>query len=420
MNDDQLLFAAALAHPAEDTPRLALADWFDEHDEPDLAAGLRESKEMIVFLGELLRWDATPVHQMRTYSHKTQAFDDLFPTRIAARLLKRYQALFPVPPGARTEYREDAPLDRRSYHDPHNPISFLYEWQHERRRQITAIRGYAAGIAGKRSLDSRVFEPPTNDPKAFEERSCLLNELVLRRRDLSVFPGSLKHADIMRERGHPLTWLPLSLLPPDAELPVPQFNRSGGVSMGTVSGGEVLPIRAIEDDVVPAIIASEPFPPESRLFEAVRSWRNESNGSLEGILFHLNRPLRPDEAGRLWFTRLPAESLNASLIMANWSIHRVTTSHALAMLFGAAHNGGAYSEGERGAYSRLHAWQSLGVMAGCGEEADATTIASTAERCEWFTFAGTNWFANIAWDLGLICLRRDRLTVVLLAATDAD
>src|SRR5215213_5884580 len=97
MTEDRLLFAAALANPAEDTPRLVLADWFDEHDEPDLAAALRLGREMVAFLGELTRWDVSPVCRNRVFENG--ASRELFPAAPAAELLTRYVAMFPIPPG---------------------------------------------------------------------------------------------------------------------------------------------------------------------------------------------------------------------------------------------------------------------------------------------------------------------------------
>jgi uncharacterized protein (TIGR02996 family) len=41
MSDRDALFSAILAHPAEDTPRLAFADWLDEHSDSDRAACIR-------------------------------------------------------------------------------------------------------------------------------------------------------------------------------------------------------------------------------------------------------------------------------------------------------------------------------------------------------------------------------------------
>jgi uncharacterized protein (TIGR02996 family) len=41
MSDERALQAAIIAHPEEDTPRLAYADWLDEHDDPDRAEFIR-------------------------------------------------------------------------------------------------------------------------------------------------------------------------------------------------------------------------------------------------------------------------------------------------------------------------------------------------------------------------------------------
>jgi len=41
MNDESALLAAIIAHPDEDTPRLAYADWLDEHDQPERAEMIR-------------------------------------------------------------------------------------------------------------------------------------------------------------------------------------------------------------------------------------------------------------------------------------------------------------------------------------------------------------------------------------------
>lgn len=55
MTDDAALFAAALAHPGQDTPRLVLADWYDDHDEIELAWALRTVPGIIPFLADLTR-----------------------------------------------------------------------------------------------------------------------------------------------------------------------------------------------------------------------------------------------------------------------------------------------------------------------------------------------------------------------------
>lgn len=402
MTEDELLFAAALANPAEDTPRLVLADWFDEHDEPAFAAALRANRGVVAFLGELLRWDAPP-----TYPYD---FSLALPT---AQLLTRYIKLFPVPPGVRTT------LDATMHGDPLNHAAFLGHWQRERRQQVGALRERAAREADKLAAQRAFNGAP--DAQQFEEQSCRLHESVLRELAPARIVGALDHAARMRDRGHPLAWLPLALLGPDGELPrrAPRFGPAGTTSYGTIRAGDPLPVRALGPDA-PAVTDSERVAPESPAFAAVRGWAEESNGDLEGHVFRLDRALDADAVGRLWFSRLPADALGAAILAANWSVSRLPASGALGALFAAAQGGGAYGRAEWGAYARLHAWRSLGALAGCAPAARAEEVAAEALRCQWFDFAGTSWFANIAWDLGLICVRPDRRSVALLAATDTD
>src|SRR4051812_42470214 len=46
MTDRDALLKAVLANPEEDTPRLALADWLDEHGEPDRGEFIRTQIEL--------------------------------------------------------------------------------------------------------------------------------------------------------------------------------------------------------------------------------------------------------------------------------------------------------------------------------------------------------------------------------------
>jgi uncharacterized protein (TIGR02996 family) len=415
--DDRLLFAAALAHPAEDTPRLALADWFDEHDEPELATALRANPWMVAFLADLARWDTSP--SLRSWTEMAHAAGEAFPVVAAARLMARYLDLFPAPPGAPKEYREDAPLERKHHTDPHNPGSFLSSWEYQRQKQIASLREQAARSAAAPGPHSFAG---VAQGRAFEERNCLLHELILRGRPLTALPGAAEHAARMRERNHPLAWLPLTRLPPDPDLSryLPHFGPGAGFGVGGTYSTGVPLADAPGGAGVPVVVASEPVAPESLLFAAVAGWEEESNGLLEGVLFRLERPLHAAAAGRSWFAALPADSLGGSTRGAGWFVNRITAAGALAMLFCASSGGGAYGRTEWGAYGRLHAWQSLGALAGCGPAASAEALAAGAERCEWLAFGGTDWFYQITPDLGLICVQPDRRTVALLAATDTD
>jgi uncharacterized protein (TIGR02996 family) len=413
VTEDALLFAAALAHPDEDTPRLALADWFDEHDEPALA--LREGPELVAFLAELTRWDTSPVRALLTV--ESGAFRELFPALVAARLLTRYMDLFPYPPSARTKFSENAPPPTTP-DAPLPPRSFLLQWQHYRRKQIAVMRECAAGDSNKPPHARPVFRA-LPDARGFEEQSCLLHELVLRGRALSTIPGALDHAAQMRGRGHPLAWLPLTLLAPDAELPPRAMRpRPAGIAppVPPGAGAPLAPGRA----GAPTVVGTEVLELESPVFAAARGWKEESNGMLEGHVFRLDRALNTSAAGSAWFAGLPASALNGPPLAANWTVNRVPGAGALLTLFMAASTGGAYGRREAGAYARLHAWQSLSALAGCALGAPAEDVAAVVDRCEWFEFGGTPWFHQIAWDLGLICVRPDCLSVAVLAATDTD
>lgn len=415
MTEDALLFAAALANPAEHTPRLVLADWYDERDEPDLAAALRASPEMVAFLSELTKWDTVPT---RALAHDNFPSHPPFPPIAAAQLLTRHIHLFPVPPGARTEWSPDATAPRYGSTEPLPPVDFLRRWQHERRTQVSALRELAA-------RDSAREQPPefteSADSRAFEEQSCLLHELVVRGRGHAVLPAALEHAARMKERGHPLAWLPTRLLSVDAFLPSLAMRfTDGGFGGGTIGYGGALAAVAVPPDA-PRVISNEELPPDSVAFAAVRSWANESNGQFEGRVFRIDRELSADVVGRLWFTRLPAESVDGSIVGVQWFVNRMIAANTLALLFGAAQHGGAYSRGEFGAYGRLHAWQSLGALAGCAPEAPIENVLREVERCEWLWFGGSAWFNVIEQlNMGVICVRADRRTVALLAATDTD
>jgi uncharacterized protein (TIGR02996 family) len=419
VTEDELLFAAALAEPAEDTPRLVFADWLTEHGEDDLAAALRDHRDIVAYLGELTRWDVSPSRRSQRYDRDREELRDLFPPLPAAQLLTRYRHLFPVPPGAPTQFDVNA-LPPLGFKGIAPPGGFLSRWQHARTKQIALVRELAARAADRPVADQPAFTP-ADDPRTVEEQACLLHELVLRGRNVHPIAGAAAHAERMRDRGHPLAWLPLRLLAPDAELSahVPRFGANGAVAFGAPIVGEPLPPRAVGVDA-PAVVGSDEFPIESPLFAAVRGWLEESNGRAEGWAFRLDRPLDPVAVGRLWFSRLPADALNAALVTPQWAVDRVEASGALAVLFGAAHNGGAYGRREWGAYGRLGAWRSLAALAGCPPTAGPEAVEQAAGACRWFTFGGTQWFAQVAWDLGLFCLRPDGRTVALLAATDAD
>jgi uncharacterized protein (TIGR02996 family) len=421
MTEDEALFAAAVASP-DRTPWLALADWFDEHDEPALALALREEPQLIPFLVQLQRWDTTPV--WGTWN----GWNDEYPTLraidtrrfalAACRFLSRFPRLFPIPPNAPTDFDPVAKPTTQPKRAP-LPEELLSRWTDARTRQVKKLREQAARAATEPPQGMRMgLQPPLDDAERFEFIACLLHEAVLRERNATVDIAE----QALREHGHPLGWLPPFLLEIELELRryLPRFYQSGYGLPGAVIAPLPVSGHTEPSEDAPAITHADEVPPDSPAFAAVRCWRDESNGRLEAKRFRLSRPLDRGVVGTEWFARLPADSLAGAMNPPPWLLNRATPPATLALLFTTAQSGGAYGTPAWGAYGRLYAWQSLGWLVGCVPNADAITIAAEAGRCEWFAFSGTQWFYSVAWDLGLICIRPDRCSVAVLAATDCD
>jgi hypothetical protein len=245
--------------------------------------------------------------------------------------------------------------------------------------------------------------------------------LVIRGRDHSAVRAVGTHITAMRERRHPLAWLPLRLLPVESELGpyLVQFGPAGSYGHAGTDPVPAGRIPAASTAPGPSVVAVSNPPQSSEAGAAIRSWQIGSNGMLEVAEFRLDRPLMTEHVGADWFAALPVQSVTPTP-QRRLTVSHVPPSYALGVLFSAAQSGGAYPPGDFGAYGRLHAWQSFGWLAGVEPGADAETVAEVAAGCAWFAFGGTDWFFEIAWDLGLICVRPDRLSVALLAASDTD
>jgi uncharacterized protein (TIGR02996 family) len=417
MKEDEALLSAALANSADRTPALALADWFDEHGEPELAVALRDEPQIVVFLGELARWDVVPGRPNLIY--RDSMLEETFPNLPAARLLTRYHRLFARPPGAPEHFDADAPPPAK-VDDTLDPRTFLSRWQYMRQRHVWTLREeaarHAAGRRGTRSPFGRT--PPGLD--GFEWRSCVVQEMVVRGNDPTTPTIGREHIAAMRERAHPLAWLPVQLSPLESGFGpcLVQFGprRSYGVSSGPPPG---TPVRAVTGGLAVSVVGTTTATPESHAPAAVRGWSTGSNGQWEAGEFRLDRAARADYLGRDWFRSLPLADV-FEVPRPRFGVSRIPASSALTYLFLAAQSGGAYTRGDFGAYSRLHAWQSFGWLAGCDPAAGVEAIAAKAGLCDWFTFGGTEWFNEIAWDLGMICLRPDGESVAALAASDVD
>lgn len=171
--------------------------------------------------------------------------------------------------------------------------------------------------------------------------------------------------------------------------------------------------RAIPPDVEREDASTDRIP------ACVRGWKSNSNGRIEARVAHFAAPAAHDVDVPVMLASLGLACVG-HVAPRDIRVKCASFPSILACLFSAANGGGAYGGGEYGARGRLLAWQSAGAL--CGRPEDAPeTIETEALRCEWFEFDSPgDWFDHIAWDVGVACLRADRKSVAILAATDAD
>ncbi|MET8671970.1 DUF6183 family protein [Streptomyces albidoflavus] len=254
-----------------------------------------------------------------------------------------------------------------------------------------------------------------------ELRACLVHELVLRGVAVDEEPGIARWASSPHWRYHPLGWLPLTRSGMEDGADLPSYSLRGSSHAMPYGPSEGVPYRGTGGARVPS--AAEVTTPQlaAALSSAVANWAEESNGVVEARVFDLAGP-PADEAVPATLLTLGLESLaGAGRKKAALSVSACPPGQAWRVLFAAASTGGAYNSGSHGAYGRLAAWQSLAALAGVVDGAGAAEIEARAAECAWFGFdARTDWFEQVAWDVGLAALSPDRRRLAVLAATDTD
>jgi hypothetical protein len=262
-----------------------------------------------------------------------------------------------------------------------------------------AVRRVAAMLAQaqrEQVLVSQLAGLPDGD-LGTELGACLLHEMILRRKSVT----AVADAWTRRLAGHPLADLPLHALP--GETRVPMANHGSGWQ------GTELPFGPSKVDPITLagtvpVMSRGSTPPD--MTAAVTTWLTESNGRAEAAVFTFASPLAPDEVGVRTMAALGLDSLaGGGLVLRQAGLDEV-----VAMVFGAAANGGAYDHGLGGAYGRAATWRSMDALAG-----------GSHVGCAWWLFdAANDWFYRVAWDLGVVCLRPGGHVMAVLAATDSD
>ncbi|WP_375340969.1 DUF6183 family protein [Kitasatospora purpeofusca] len=77
--------------------------------------------------------------------------------------------------------------------------------------------------------------------------------------------------------------------------------------------------------------------------------------------------------------------------------------------------------GRCGAYGQLHVWPSLASPAGAPTDAPASEVEAPVRACARYRFgADTPWFHRVVWDVGVLAVSPDFLSLAVLAVTTTD
>ncbi|HSC91475.1 MAG TPA: DUF6183 family protein [Gaiellaceae bacterium] len=244
--------------------------------------------------------------------------------------------------------------------------------------------------------------------------ACLVQELVLRHGSLEREPFASSWRGLA-SRGHELAWLPLRLSRVEAAPELPSFSPHGEVRarLGPLDEGA-------GPDAGPAVgrIGAEATTPADaeRILAAVAGWKAEAR--VFGLTGGAEQPLAV-ALGEAGLECLPSGLLGRRRAPSRG--RQIRAADAWAAVFDLASGGGAYDDGEGGAYGRLHAWRSLGALAGATPDAPFDEVVDTVERASWYRFeSDAGWFWNELYDLGLGAVSPDGRRLAVLAATDTD
>ena len=247
-----------------------------------------------------------------------------------------------------------------------------------------------------------------------------MHELVLRGVELASEPEVLA---FHRSLEGPLGSMPLTLLPLEREAPsyMPLFGDHAieeavaSLEQGPTSARTVPPPA---DHAAPVATLHLDEEVTHRLGAAFLPWTSGPKGRIETKVFDLAPSIPLAHAGRWLLRALPLESMQDA---SDAVIGRGEPEAVWGRLFAAGANGAASTWGLGGAFGRRAAWTSFGALVGAAADASPGTISDLARRCSFLLFGASGpWFHDVAWDVGVLALRADGVSVAVIAASDAD
>lgn len=242
------------------------------------------------------------------------------------------------------------------------------------------------------------------DPRLEAVFACWLQERIIRGSDIGRSPFARRFWRALQGR-HPLASLPLRTVEMEEHIVhTPQnsadiMGRWFGFKSAPLPGVEAVggswlcdfEVKPIDPDALAAVMAEPGLAP---------------NATWEGAVVQLER--RPPSLQAVYLPGLDLECLEGApaRVMAA-SAHEVMVA-----LLTRATLGGSECQAHSAAYGRLLAWKSMGALVGVNGTVDE--IAAAAAQCEWVRFDSDNpWFDHERGDLGVACLRPDRVLAVV-------
>jgi uncharacterized protein (TIGR02996 family) len=410
MTHEQVFLRAILDDPADDTARLAYADWLEEQGDPR-AEALRAYPDIGRLLAGLQTATRAPFDELERQASagRMDFLSGLAVTLERGRDLIQNRKWPGIVSVTRDHLRFLLALTP-GLASAEGLLRVLAE-----RPDDTAMPAAASVLASGQtpSVLLTLLARHGADRRLAELLACLVQEMVLR----GVILDGQPSVEELRE-GHPLAALPLHLTGieqglghylPSYETRTINFQRT----QAPRAAARPLPSGLGASPAVFSDVTDEAA--RSDIGAAVRNWQEKSNGLVEARVLRASRPLTEDDLTLGLLTALGLEPLQGAV-----SAGCVPPSEAACALFSAACNGGAYSDGHRGAYGRLQMWRSMAGLAGAGRGEGIEALAALAERCLWVSFGASDWFYDLAWDVGLLALRPGGTSLAVLAATDTD
>lgn len=220
----------------------------------------------------------------------------------------------------------------------------------------------------------------------------------------------------------PVAALPLTLHPDEGAFPLRTYRyvlgTLGGESMAGV--GVAFPASA-QSPSWRTVVSGRPdrlnhVLDMTALTAPFEGWEAHSNGQIEAGAFRLATPVAVLDATVIGSLPLASVASPASVVCMT-----VRPQAILEQCFIAASGGGMYGGARYGAMGRLAAWQALGALTGSPFTGKLGELMEVAAECRFVFYTDPQSpFFDKGSEVAIACLRADRQTLVVLAATDTD